>query len=78
MKITLEKASGKCKCRGLDCQRNPDFISKGNRIKKDTVCAAIQAQSGVGWNTSYYCRECITKLYQDIKKVLNPDLWIFQ
>jgi hypothetical protein len=77
MKIQLEKASGSAKCRGPNCTDNPAYISEKGRIKKDTTCVGITIRSAAGSNTSYYCRECIDKLYEDMRKILNPKLWIF-
>lgn len=77
MEITLEKASGRSKCRYQGCCNNPEFISKSGRIKKDTVCARIMTQGPGGWHGSHYCRECIDKIYIDLKKILNPALWAF-
>lgn len=76
MKIVLEKSSGRAKCRAKQCKKLEIYIEKG-RIKKDTICAAITMDSAAGWNTSYYCRDCIDTLYSDIKKILNPALWAF-
>jgi hypothetical protein len=78
MKITLIKASGRAFCRSRDCKHLPEYITeKTHRIKTGTTCAAITMSSAAGWNTSYYCRDCIDKLYLDIKTILNPALWIF-
>lgn len=78
MKIKLEKASGKALCRGKSCKLIQEYISDKGRIKKDTTCVAITMTSAAGWNTSYYCRDCIDQLYLEMKKVLNPNLWIFK
>lgn len=77
MRIELEKASGKAICRNRNCQKKTEYISENGRIKSQTTCAAITMQSAAGFNTSYYCRDCIDQLYQDIKKILNPQLWVF-
>jgi hypothetical protein len=77
MKIALEKSSGKSKCRNKDCKKKPDFISDTGRIKSQTTCVAMTMESAAGFNTSYYCRDCIEQLYSDLKKVLNPALWVF-
>lgn len=77
MKIDLEKASGRAKCRNRSCQKKPEYISANGRIKSGTTCAAITMDSAAGFNTSYYCRECIEIIYEDIKKILNPKLWVF-
>jgi hypothetical protein len=78
MKIELVKASGKAMCRNRSCKCKIEFINpKSYRIKKDTTCAAITMESAAGWNTSYYCRDCIEIIYEDMKKILNPKLWIF-
>lgn len=76
MKIELIKASGRAMCRSYDCKELPEYI-KNHRIISNTTCAAISMSSAAGWNTSYYCRDCIDKLYIDIKTVLNPKLWSF-
>ena len=77
MRIELEKASGKSICRNAKCKKNPDYISPSGRIKHDSTCVVITMQSAAGYNTSYYCRDCVDELYADLKKVLNPALWIF-
>ena len=77
MKITLIKSSGRCLCRNSTCEKKTEYITKSGRIKKDTTCAAIDMDSAAGYNTSYYCRDCIDKIYDDIKKILNPKLWVF-
>ena len=77
MKIILEKSSGRAICRYYGCKKNPLYIGKSGRILKDTICAAITMDSAAGHNTSYYCRECVDKLYVDIKTILNPQLWVF-
>lgn len=78
MRIGLDKASGKAKCRYEKCKRKPEYISVKGRIKKDTTCAWISAQGAGGWHTSFYCRDCIDDIYQEMKKILNPQLWVFQ
>lgn len=55
----------------------PDYINERGCIKKDTTCAAITMSSAAGRNTSYYCRDCIDLVYEDIRKILNPKLWVF-
>jgi hypothetical protein len=77
MKIELEKSSGRAKCRARDCKKLPEYITDKGRIKVNTTCVAITMDSAAGWNTSYYCRDCVDKLYEDIKKILNPKLWVF-
>jgi hypothetical protein len=77
MKIQLIKASGRAICRSRTCKQLPEYISEKGRIKIDTTCAAITMDSAAGYNTSYYCRDCIDQLYLDIKKILNPALWSF-
>lgn len=78
MKLQVTKANGKQMCRYQLCSRNPDYISKTGRIKSGSTCVEIRLDSAAGYNSSYYCRECIDKIYIEMKKVLNPDLWIFQ
>lgn len=77
MKLGLEKASGRSKCRYHLCSNNPEFISDKGRIKKDTVCAWISTVGPGGAHTSHYCKGCIEKIYIDLKKILNPTLWAF-
>ncbi len=77
MKISLEKSTGRAKCRGFNCAKNPEYISEKGRIKQGTTCVAIQMDSAAGYHVSYYCRNCIDKLYDDMRKILNPKLWIF-
>lgn len=77
MKIKLKKSTGRAKCRSQACLKKSEYINDKGRIKKDTTCVAITMQSSAGRNTSYYCRDCIDKLYDDIRKILNPNLWVF-
>ena len=75
MKIKLEKTSGRAKCRNLKCKHNPDYISQAGRIKTGTQCVAITMDSAAGWNTSYYCRDCVEEMYLLLKTYLNPSYW---
>jgi hypothetical protein len=77
MRLGLEKASGKSKCRHENCSHNPEFITDKGRIKAGTTCVWISTQGPSGWHTSYYCRDCVSKIYEEMKKILNPNLWIF-
>lgn len=77
MKIKIEKASGRSICRYHKCPRNDEFIAPSGRIRANTMCAVISAESASGWNTSYYCRSCVDLIHEDIKMHLNPKLWIF-
>lgn len=77
MKIYLEKSSGRAKCRHSGCKRKPEYISSKGRIIKDTMCAILYMESASGWNSSYYCRDCIELIHFEIKKMLNPNLWAF-
>jgi hypothetical protein len=76
MKIKLEKATGKSKCRGSDCYKNPEFIIDG-KIKVGTTCAFITTRDAGGRAFSYYCRECLEKVHDEVRKTLDPKLWIF-
>lgn len=81
MKIELLKSSGRCLCRGFSCPKNPKY-TKPDRwgkslIIKDTTCAAITMDSLNGKNTSYYCRDCIEIIHDEMRMILNPKLWIF-
>ena len=76
MRIKIIKATGKAKCRHEKCSENSEYIQNG-RIKKDTICAIISTDGASGWHTSCYCRDCIDMIYEDMKKILNPKLWIF-
>jgi hypothetical protein len=77
MKIILEKSSGRAICRNRQCNKNPLYISEGGTIKKDTTCVIFIMDSAGGINRSFYCRECVDKIYLDIKTILNPALWSF-
>lgn len=77
MKIELEKSSGRAKCRSLTCLKKPEFINENGRIKKDTTCAILWMESASGWNASFYCRDCLEKVHNDVKMQLNPALWVF-
>lgn len=76
MKMSLQQSSGRAKCRHQKCEQKPEYNELG-KIKKGTTCALISTDGPRGWHTSYYCRDCIEKIYLDFKKVLNHNLWIF-
>lgn len=78
MHLGIEKSNGKAKCRYHKCEKNPTYISSKGRILKGTTCAVITLDSAAGMNSSYYCRECINKIYIEMKMILNPNLWAFQ
>jgi hypothetical protein len=75
MKISIEKASGTQICRGT-CKKDPKYTESG-RIKNGTSCARIQIESAKGKTSAFYCRDCIDKVYLDVKMILNPALWVF-
>jgi hypothetical protein len=78
MKITLENASGLSLCRSGSCLANPDYINtKTGRIKANTTCAVLAVRSASGVNKSYFCKGCLEKLYNDIRIILDPTLWVF-
>jgi hypothetical protein len=77
MKLGLDKSTGKRKCRGTCCKKNPDYISTVGRIKKGTTCVWIAIDDASGGAVAYYCRDCIDTVYVEMKKILNPSLWIF-
>jgi hypothetical protein len=77
MRLGLEKASGRAKCRHEQCQRKTEYINEKGRIKSGTTCVWISTEGAGGWHTSYYCRDCVDKIYEEMKKILNPKLWIF-
>lgn len=76
MRIVLSKATGRAKCRHNNCENKPEYIEKG-RIKKGTTCVIVYQSGASGLFAAHYCRNCIDKIYEDMKKVLNPALWIF-
>jgi hypothetical protein len=78
MKIEIEKSSGRSKCRNRSCKNLPEFISGSGRIKSGSACIAITMESASGFNTSYYCRDCIEQIYLQLKAKLNPIYWSFQ
>lgn len=78
MRFGIEKANGTQKCRYPQCGRNPLYISPKGRIIKGSTCANIRLNSAGGSNSSYYCRDCIEKIYIELKTILNPNLWVFQ
>jgi hypothetical protein len=77
MRLGLDKASGKSKCRHQGCLKKPEYISPKGRIKKDTTCVWIAIDSASGGGVAYYCRDCVDKIHDEMKKILNPKLWIF-
>lgn len=76
MRVTLEKSSGRSKCRHPKCRKLLEFITD-DKIKANTTCAAIVFKSAFGECTAFYCRDCIDFVYNDIKSVLNSNLWAF-
>jgi len=78
MRVGLEiDISGRRKCRYHNCDKNPEYIAQNGRIKKGTTCAWISVEDASGSSCGYYCRGCIDKVYADLKKILNPNLWVF-
>lgn len=77
MRLGLDKGNGRRKCRNGTCKKNPAYITEAGRIKKDTTCAWIYVEDASGGAKAYYCRECIDEIYARMKKILNPNLWIF-
>lgn len=78
MNIKISKASGRCKCRGQNCPRNPKYIDVDkNRIIKDTYVAGISMRTPAGYYTSYYCYDCLQAIHTDMKLKLNPNYWNF-
>ena len=78
MKIELVKASGKAICRHKDCSKNPDYISgSSGRIKKGTICCFMSVWGANGYTKVFFCRECLEKIYNEVKVKLNPKLWAF-
>lgn len=71
MKITIEKATGTQKCRYQKCDKNPLYITAKGRIITGSTCANIRLNSAGGNNSSYYCRECVDKIYIELKSILN-------
>jgi hypothetical protein len=78
MHLNVEKSNGKQKCRYQLCEKNPLYISPKGRIIAGKTCVSITLDSASGWNSSYYCRSCIEKIYLEMKMILNPKLWVFQ
>lgn len=77
MKMGLTKASGRSKCRYHDCQKKTEYISSAGRIRIGTTCVWVAIDSASGGGVAYYCRDCIDKIHADMKKILNPSLWLF-
>lgn len=77
MRITLEKASGRAICRRGNCAKKPEYISDKGTIIKGTTCAWISISSAGGGASACYCRDCIDIIYDEMKKILNPKLWVF-
>ncbi len=78
MRLGLAKGTGRRKCRNPTCKKNPQYINDQGRIKKDTTCVWIEVQDAGGYAQAYYCRDCINEIYERMKKILNPNLWVFQ
>ncbi len=78
MRIGLETDnSGRKKCRYDKCDKDPKYVGNNGRILKGTTCAWISVQDAGGSSLGYYCRGCIDKIYSDLKRILDPKLWIF-
>jgi hypothetical protein len=78
MIIRLEKSSGRTLCRGRACKKNPIYINPQTlRVIAGTTVAVFVIDSAKGQTISYYCRDCIDQIYLEMKKALNPQLWIF-
>lgn len=77
MEIEIIKSSGRAMCRG-DCKMNPEYVDEKGNIKKGNSCAKITIWGAKGGASAFYCRDCIDTLYEDVRKILNPKLWLFQ
>ena len=79
MNVGLEvDKSGRRKCRYSKCNKDPQYIAENGRIKKGTTCAWICVSDAGGSSCGYYCRGCIDKIYAELKRILNPQLWVFK
>ncbi len=81
--FSIEKANGYQQCSYHDCHSLPEYTHRilngaDPLIKRDTICARMVIWCGGEQYTRYYCRDCIPRLYEDMKKVLDPNLWIFK
>lgn len=49
------------------------------RIKSNTICLTIGSYGSYNDNfhISYYCSDCVEKLYKDLKLFLDKKLWSF-
>lgn len=74
MKLEIKKASGKARCRSLDCSRDEKFVSSMKIIKKNTICLCVKMPSSI--QKYYYCRNCIDLLLIKFKSILNPEFWV--
>lgn len=78
MNIVVQKSNGRAPCRHFECAGNPEYINSKGKITKGTICAIITIDSAGGYNSSYYCRDCIDKIYLQVKTSLNSKLWAFK
>jgi hypothetical protein len=78
MRIEVEKSSGRSKCRNRTCKKLPEYINSSGRIKNGSTCISIRMESAAGFNTSYYCRDCIEEIHLTLKAKLNPIYWNFE
>jgi hypothetical protein len=81
MRVGLEvDKSGRKKCRYHECDKDPQYVGENGKIKKGTTCATITVYGAGGTEPGilgYYCRGCIDKIYAELKKILNSNLWVF-
>ena len=59
--IEIVKSSGKCICRGNKCNYR-------TKIPKDNICLSIYTGSASGFNTSYYCKDCMLEIFDQFEK----------
>ena len=68
--IKLIKSSGKCYCRGNSDNCIAKNFSRNNahKIPKGDTCLSIYIYSSSGFNTSYYCKECMLEIFDEFEK----------
>lgn len=64
-------------CDNKNCKHLPEYCvhSTGDYyfLKLDTICVEIV----MGLYTEVYCLDCVKQVYQQMKPILDHNLWVF-
>ena len=79
MRAYLSKAEEDfhCYCSHSSCENKNFRKEKHWQWKKRIPINSTILVLEMGTVTEIYCRECIDKLYRELKPILNSKLWVF-